>query len=730
MRDAPTPSADGPLDSLYGFVERVTFHQPETGFCVIQVKVAGQKELVPVVGYAPAVSSGEYLSAQGRWVVDRNHGRQFRAATMRLAAPNTVTGIEKYLGSGMVKGIGPVYAHRLVAAFGKEVFDIIETSPARLQEVDGIGPRRADRIIRGWRDQKIIREIMVFLHGHGVSTAQSVRIFKTYGEQAILRVQENPYRLARDIRGIGFKTADKIASHLGIESTAPMRVQAGVSFALLEATADGHCGLPVEELVRQTTQLLAVPRELVQEAIGHEQEEGTIVSLAIEGRSCVFLAALAYQEQAIAQRLRALALDCPPWPTIDVDKAIPWAEQRLHLTLAESQRQAVQQVLRSKVVVLTGGPGVGKTTLVKTILTILQAKDVTPILCAPTGRAAKRLMETSGLEAKTIHRLLEFRPPGGFQRDEHHPLEADLVVVDECSMIDVPLMYNLLKAVPSKAALLLVGDVDQIPSVGPGQVFRDILEANRIPVVRLTEVFRQAAQSRIVVNAHRINQGQMPDLDTPIEGTQDFYFVPAKTPQEAADKIVRLVAERIPGHFSFDPIRDIQVLCPMNRGDTGARHLNQLLQQALNPPGPGAIERFGWKFGLGDKVMQMANDYDKEVFNGDIGWITAVHPEDQELMIRFDGREVAYDFGELDAVVPAYATTIHKAQGSEFPAVVIPLTTQHYLMLKRNLLYTAVTRGKHLVMLVGQPKAVAMAVKTKPSDRRWSKLKEWMAGAE
>ncbi|MCY0899287.1 MAG: ATP-dependent RecD-like DNA helicase [Firmicutes bacterium] len=723
-----TPPSEPSLERIHGTVERVTFHHPDTGFCVLQVRLPHQRDLMPVVGHASQVVPGEYLSAQGRWVIDRQYGRQFQAVAIELTPPHTVAGMQKYLGSGWIRGIGPVYAKRLVEAFGTQVFEVIEEHPERLRDVPGIGPRRALSIRRGWQDQKIIRDIMLFLHSHGVSTAQAVRIFKTYGDDAIRLVREDPYRLARDIRGIGFKTADRIAKQLGVDDQAPIRVRAGVSYALLEATGAGHVALPLADLVGDTADLLAVPPDAVKAAIDHETAEGRIVLFTIKGEPCIALAALAHQEQVIAERLKMLARGKPPWPALDVDQAIRRAEAQLPFALAPLQKVAIQQALTSKVMAITGGPGVGKTTLLKTAIGILRAHGVTPALAAPTGRAAKRLAEATGEPAKTIHRLLGGRPGGTFQYDARHPLNADLVVVDECSMIDVPLMYHLLHAIGPTAALWLVGDGDQIPSVGPGQVFRDILNSAAIPVVRLTNVFRQAAQSGIVFNAHRINQGVMPNLEgtPPGEGRSDFYFVSAETAAEAADKILRLVAERIPRRFGWDPLRDVQVLCPMNRGDCGAYHLNQRLQDALNPPGDEAVERFGWRFGPGDKVMQTVNDYDKEVFNGDVGWVTDVNADDHILIVRFDDRPVEYDFADLDALIPAYATTIHKAQGSEYPAVVIPVVTQHYPMLKRNLLYTAVTRAKNLVVLVGQARAVAIAVHTVDSERRWSKLKEWL----
>jgi exodeoxyribonuclease V alpha subunit len=625
----------------------------------------------------------------------------------------------------MIRGIGPVYAKKLVAAFGDAVFDLIEQAPARLREVTGIGPKRAARIVAGWAEQRVIREIMLFLHSHGVGTSRAVRIYKTYGADAVQLISENPYRLARDIRGIGFRTADQIAAKLGIEKTAMVRVRAGISYALAEAMDEGHCGLPEEDLLRAVADLLEVSQDLAATALGLELTEGDVVADTLEGRRCVFLAGLYRAERAIAERLRALAAAAPPWPAIDAEKAIPWVEGRTRLALAPSQREAVRLALAAKLLVVTGGPGVGKTTLVNTILTILRAKAVKIALCAPTGRAAKRLSESTGLEAKTIHRLLETDPKeGGFKRNEENPLACDLLVVDETSMVDVVLMRALLRALPDRAALLLVGDVDQLPSVGPGQVLADIIESGAVPVVRLTEVFRQAAASRIITNAHRINQGLMPEITR--EVASDFHFVDAAEPEAGVAKLLEIVQRRIPQRFGLDPVRDVQVLCPMNRGGLGARSLNLELQQALNPPGAVRVERFGWTFGPGDKVMQVENDYEKEVYNGDLGIVSRIEPEDGELVIDFDGREVGYGFGELDQVVLAYATTIHKSQGSEYPAVVIPLTTQHYAMLQKNLVYTGVTRGRKLVVLVGQRKALAIAVKGQQVRRRWSKLKEWL----
>jgi exodeoxyribonuclease V alpha subunit len=539
-------------------------------------------------------------------------------------------------------------------------------------------------------------------------------------------MSENPYRLARDIRGIGFKTADTIAMKLGVAKTATIRVRAGISYALTEAMDEGHCGLPTAELTPLAEKLLDVPQDLIRTALDLELADGTVIADSVGDTACVFLAGLYRAERAIAERLLTLNKGKIPWPWIDPNKAIPWIERRTSLALADRQKAAVATAFASKVLVITGGPGVGKTTIVNSILRILSAKDMSLLLCAPTGRAAKRMNEATGLEAKTIHRLLEVDPKGGgFRRDETNPLDCDLLVVDETSMVDVLLMHALVRAVPHEAALLVVGDVDQLPSVGPGQVLADMIESGAIPVVRLTEVFRQAAESRIIVNAHRINQGVIPDLRKP-DTESDFYFVEAEDPEIAVSRIIELVKTRIPRRFGLDPIRDIQVLCPMNRGGVGARSLNIELQAALNPAGERKVERFGWTFAPGDKVMQIENDYDKEVYNGDIGYIDDVDPDAGELTASFDGRAVTFGFGELDTLVPAYAATIHKSQGSEYPAVVIPVLTQHYAMLQRNLLYTGVTRGKRLVVLVGQKKAVAIAVKNVSGRRRWSKLNEWL----
>ena len=712
------------LERLAGLVERVTFHNPQNGFCVLRLKVKGERELITLVGHTPAVSPGEYADASGHWVTNREHGRQFQAVFVKTAPPSTLTGIERYLGSGMVKGIGPVYAGKLVKAFGVAVFDVIEQSPQRLRDIPGIGEVRARKITSGWADQKVIRSIMVFLHGHGVSTSRAVRIFKTYGAEAIATVRANPYCLARDIRGIGFLSADTIAQRIGVAKDSPLRAQAGISYALTEASAQGHCGLPYAELVPLAVKLLDIPESVIETAIGQEIADEVLFPDTVDGQPCVFLAPLYAAEQSIAAQIRRLKSGASARPSFDADRAIPWVEENFAIHLADSQKAAIRLALSAKLLVITGGPGVGKTTLVNSILTIMTAKGVKPLLCAPTGRAAKRLSESTGLEAKTIHRLLEVNPLNGqFKRNADNPLDCDLLVADECSMIDVPLANQLLKAVATSSAMILVGDVDQLPSVGPGQFLADLIDSGAIPVVRLTEVFRQAALSNIVRSAHQINQGIYPRLPEKGEPS-DFYFVGAEEPEVIAQTVVDLVQTRLPRKFGVDPVRDIQVLCPMNRGLTGARGLNQDLQAALNPPNAYSVDRFGYRFSIGDKVMQIENNYDRDVFNGDIGRVTGIDLDEEELAADFDGRTVSYPFGELDELVLSYATTIHKSQGSEYPVVVIPISTQHYMMLRRNLIYTGITRGKTLVVLVGQKKALAIAVKGKQVHRRWSKLKE------
>ncbi len=713
-------------EPLSGLVERVTFHSPETGFCVLKVKVRGHRELVCVIGSAASIQPGEFIQCSGKWDNHRDHGLQFKTAFLKAMPPTSIDGIEKYLGSGMIKGIGPHFAKKLVGAFGEDVFDVIENEPERLSQLDGIGPKRIDRITSGWADQKAIREIMVFLQSHGVGTSRAVRIYKTYGADAIPLVSENPYRLARDIKGIGFKTADQIAEKMGIEKTAMIRARAGISYTLTEAISEGHCGLPQNDLLATAETLLDIPTDVLKDALHLELQDKIVVTDTIGEQSCVFLRHLWLAEQRIANQLKKLASGKPCWPDIDTEKAIPWVEKKLGITLARSQIGAVKTAIASKVMVITGGPGVGKTTLINSILHILTTKGVSVLLAAPTGRAAKRLSESTGMEAKTIHRLLEFDPKhGGFKHDEDATLECDLLVIDETSMVDVPLMAAVMKAFPQSAGLMLVGDIDQLPSVGPGRVLSDIIESGAIPVARLTEIFRQASQSRIITNAHRVNAGRMPDLTTPTSGDADFYFVEASDPEDGIRKTVEIVHSRLPRRFGFDPVKDIQVLCPMNRGGLGARSLNVELQCALNPPSNGAsIERFGFTYRVGDKVMQTENDYDKDVFNGDVGYVLGIDGDAQELTIEFDRREVTYLYGELDQVALAYAVSIHKSQGSEYPAIVIPVMMQHYMMLRRNLLYTGITRGQKMVVLVGQKKAIGIAVKGRVEGQRWSKLGE------
>jgi len=713
----------GPLtERLSGSVERVTFHSEESGFCILRTKVKGRRDLVTVVGSAASITPGEYVECLGNWQNDRTYGLQFRATRLTVVPPSTLEGIEKYLGSGMVKGIGPHFAKALVYAFKEEVFTVIEEEPERMLELPGIGQKRMTKVAAAWADQKVIREIMVFLQSHGLGTGRAVRIFKTYGNESIIKVTENPYRLALDIHGIGFTTADTLAMQLGIAPDSLIRAQAGVRHILQEISGNGHCAAPWEVLVAEAAKLLEITPTIIETAINAEVAAENIVREEINGTPALFLTPLYRAEIGTATHIQRLLRGELPWGSIDTDKAIPWVEGKSGLTLSDSQQRAISLALSNKAVIITGGPGVGKTTLVNSILLILQAKKLTVTLCAPTGRAAKRLSESTALEAKTIHRLLEFDPQSfGFKRNRDNPLETDLVVIDEASMVDIVLMNRLLAAIPDKAALMLVGDVDQLPSVGPGAVLADFIRSGSIPVISLTEIFRQAASSRIIINAHRINRGEIPlNLEGP--GLSDFYFIPASSPEEIYNKLIQLITERIPKRFGLHSVKEVQVLTPMNRGGLGARALNVELQRALNDKAEPKITRFGTTFAPGDKVIQTVNNYDKEVFNGDIGQILKIDTEESILLVDYDGREVEYEFGELDEVSLAYATSIHKSQGSEYPAVIIPLAMQHYTLLERNLIYTAVTRGKKLVIIIGEPKALGIAVKTQKSNSRVTNL--------
>ena len=715
------------IETISGLIERVTFHSEESGFAVLRVKISGHRDLVTVVGTLASVSSGEWLKAQGRWIVDPTHGQQFKADVLETTQPDTAEGIKRYLGSGLIKGIGPEFASRLVSKFGTKVLDIIERFPRRLLEVDGIGKVRLDRIRKAWAEQKSIREIMIFLHSHGVGTNRAFRIYKTYGDEAIPVIQENPYRLANDIWGIGFKTADDLASSLGISKESDIRARAGVEYVLSEFTNEGHCAYPKNELIERAAKVLEIRSAITSDAVDHLLEEQRLVKRIQNDTELIYLSALDISEHYLARNLIELAQGKHPCPKIDVSKALEWVEQKLGFQLAVAQREAAEEAIRQKVMIITGGPGVGKTTLVNAIVKIFRAKKLKVMMCAPTGRAAKRMLEATGIEAKTIHRLLEFDPATGrFKHNNENPLKGDIIIVDETSMIDLVLAHQFTRAIPKHAALIIVGDVDQLPSVGPGSVLRDIIQSEVFKVCFLTEIFRQAAESSIITNAHRINSGQLPvwpqnKVESPKE--KDFYFIEADDPVKGVDIIVKLYSKRIKQQFGFDPVKDIQVLTPMLRGELGARNLNVVLQESVNPIGD-SFQQYGWTYRVGDKVMQIVNNYDKDIFNGDIGYIVSMDHEDRELTVHFDGRKIKYDFDELDELVLSYAVTIHKSQGSEYPCVIVPIHTQHYMLLQRNLLYTAVTRGRKLVVLVGAKKALHIAVKKMESTRRFTSLKE------
>ena len=704
-----------PATLLRCVVERITYQNPENGYSVLKVKVKGYNDLVTLVGNLLEVPVGSVLLCRGEWKVDKRYGSQFVAATWEETMPATVYGIEKYLGSGLVKGIGPRFARAIVQRFGTETIDIIETEIERLYEVPNIGRKRVAKIRESWEKQKDIKNVMLFLQGYGVSTAYAAKIYREYGKESIDKVRENPYRLADDIWGIGFKTADGIAAKMGYEKEDPRRCRSGILYTLGQLSDEGHVYAGEEQLVKTAGQLLEAGETAIRDTLaGMLQAEDLILD-----KDAIYLPPFYHAECGTSRRLRDLA-ESTGRSLFDglFDPSSLTAETGIEYD--EVQLAAIRQAVTSKVMVLTGGPGTGKTTTTQGIIAALKKAGLRVLLAAPTGRAAKRMSEATGMEAKTIHRLLEYNPQDGYKRNDENPLEGDALIVDECSMIDILLMNNLLKAVPVGMRLVFVGDIDQLPSVGAGNVLRDIIDSQRIPVVRLVRIFRQAQKSRIVMNAHTINQGRFPDTSNGRD--TDFFFMREDDPERAAETIVRLVKERLPRAYRESPDR-IQVLTPMQRGVVGAANLNLLLQQALNPSGP-SLGRGGYTYRQGDRVMQLRNNYAKDVFNGDLGYIREVDTEGRTLKVDFDGKWVEYDVTELDELTLAYATTIHKAQGSEYPIVVMPILMTHFVMLQRNLIYTGITRAKKICVLLGAAKALAYAVRNVSVLKRNTRLKE------
>ncbi len=748
-------------EELKGSLEKIVYTNEENHYTVAQLVPENQTKPVTIVGNLPAIQCGETLKLQGEWIHHPQFGRQFKILRYESILPSSVNGLKKYLGSGLIRGIGPKFAERIVEHFGVETLTVIDQFSGRLKEVPGIGAERAARVRLAWIEQKAVRDIMIFLQSYGITPSQAAKIYKMYGDDSMAVVRENPYQLARDIHGIGFRIADQIARNVGIPSDSAKRIQAGIHYQLEQFLSEGHTGYPFEQLARAAAaDLLGVDEGPVERQITQMTHDGI---LKVEPReNLIFLSGMHRAECGVAERLKRLAATPVTLPPLVIEKALEWADQQSHITMSDAQREAVRAGITSKLTVITGGPGVGKTTIVRSIVKILAYKKARIFLCAPTGRAAKRLSESCSHFAQTIHRLLKYEPAShSFAFCQDHPLEADLIVVDETSMLDVPLAFHLLNAIPDTASVIFVGDVDQLPSVGPGNVLRDLIESKIARVIRLTQIFRQHHASQIVVNAHCVNEGQLPENTIPGTGSavrpmedepeesdakaspappralttaSDFHMLPAQTPEEALQRIVTLCSQDIPRLFGLDPVNDVQVMAPMHRGICGVENLNRELQRALNPKKEGAfhlrregecpeIERFGRLYRVGDKVMQIKNDYDRDVFNGDMGRVLAINREAQKLFTQMDEREVEYDFSDLDELLPAYAISIHKSQGSEYPAVVIPILTQHYIMLQRNLIYTAITRGRKLVILVGTTKALDIAVRNNKTAERYGLLR-------
>lgn len=714
------------MEQIFGHIERITYHNTENGYTVAQLQQPKHPSLTCVVGCMPGIQIGETIRFFGLWKNHLVHGKQFEASRFQVEIPADVEGIRKYLGSGLVKGIGSTYAGRIVDLFGTETLTIIDTDPDKLLEVPGLGAKRVEKIKACWQSQRSIRDVMVFLQTYGVSPTFAHKIFKAYGDQSIAQVKTNPFALARDIFGIGFRTADQLAQKMGILPSAPERIDAGIEYVLTTLSQDGHVCYPVADFLLEGEKILELLPPQIEERLTHlhKSERIELNELLDQGEKRLFIwhRPLFLAEAGISWELRRLKRNASHLRGIDIDKAVVWVQEQLKIELAPKQKEAVACAVKEKVHIITGGPGTGKSTITNAILTITLKLTQQVFLAAPTGRAAKRMSEVTGRTASTIHSLLEVDfKTGGFKRNRDNPLECDMIIIDEASMIDTFLMYHLLKALPDRARVIFVGDINQLPSVGPGNVLKDMISSLSIPVTTLTEIFRQAAGSHITLNAHRINKGIFPQLFNGKES--DFFFVESEENQDVLSNIVKLVSQRIPNKYGFNPTSDIQVLAPMKKGVIGTENLNQTLQQVLNPK-ESALFRANQKFQVGDKVMQIRNNYKKEVFNGDIGYIQEIDPDEQKVAVTFDGKEVLYEYSELDELILAYAISVHKFQGSECPCVVMPVHTSHFMLLHRNLLYTGITRGKKLVVLVGTKKAIAIAVHKDDVEKRYTSLRQ------